>query len=88
MAWFIPVLTVVSTLATIGTSVYSATQSGKHEEPMLPPPVVPDTGEAAAQAAYAEAQALKKRRGAASTILTGPGGVPGTPSLGKQRLGD
>ena len=69
--------------ATAALQAASLLYSMSQKAPGMPgaPGEPKDTTEAAA---YAEAQALRKRRGAASTILTGPLGVVGT---GKQALG-
>ena len=66
---------IASTAATVGTSIYSAVSAPK-------PPATPDTAQQEAQAsqaaALAQANALTKRRGMASTILTNPMGTAQT----------
>jgi hypothetical protein len=49
--------------------------------------VVTDDDAGVKEAARLEAENLRKRRGMASTILTGPSGVTDTPSLIKATLG-
>lgn len=51
---------------------------GGSSRPPAPPPVVTQNTEAVKEAARLEADRLRKRRGAASTILTGPAGVLGS----------
>jgi hypothetical protein len=63
-------------------SVYSSMNQPK--APQVPSTQSSDTTEAAA---YAQAEAMRKRRGAASTILTGPQGDMGTPQTMKTQLG-
>lgn len=77
------IITGIATAATsIGSTVYSAaTQPKKPEPPLLGKPEDP------MKAAYAEMEAIRKRKGAASTILTGPEGVMGQPSTLKAQLG-
>ncbi len=87
MPWVVPVLTSLAMVTAIGTGIYSATRSTP-KPPALPPVTEPPVDTAAQQAAYAEAESLRKRRGAASTILTGPSGVTSTPTTMKTRLGD
>jgi len=48
---------------------------------------VTDDSEEVKEAAAREADALRKRRGRASTILTGPGGVMTSPNVYKTILG-
>ncbi len=76
------ILALATAATTIGTSAYTiATQPKKPEPPILGKPEDP------MKAAYAEMEAVRKRKGAASTILTGPEGVMGQPSTLKATLG-
>lgn len=77
----------VSAAASVGTSIYAAVSQPS-------PPKLPTTQDNAKQqaqasqaAALAQAQALTKRKGMASTILTGPLGASGTPTTQKATLG-
>lgn len=72
-----------STAASLG---YEMSQGG--------PPSAPSSqttqqqqAEASSAAAQAQAEALQKRRGLASTILTSPMGTSGTANVGKATLG-
>ena len=62
-----------TSLASAGTSIYSAVQSGKQKVPEMTPP--PKEDESVKEAARREAELMKRRRGYASTIATGPQGV-------------
>ena len=70
--------------AMAGSSMYSAySVMNTPKMPSAEPSA--DTTEAAA---YAQAESMKKRRGAASTILTSPLGVTNQPNVKKTTLGD
>lgn len=83
---FLGIMAAAATATTIGVGVYEATN--QPSAPKMPPPQ--DNAKAQAQAsqasALAQAQALTKRRGMASTILTGPMGAS-TPTTQKATLG-
>ncbi len=59
-------------------------------KPKMPEPIIvpPKTDPAIAEAARKEAERLRRLRGAASTILTGPGGVTTAPTTVKTKLGE
>jgi hypothetical protein len=61
----------------------------KRQTPKTPEISAPITAEdpAVKEAAAAEAARLRKRKGYASTILTGSEGVTGTPTTKKETLG-
>lgn len=59
----------------------------KPSPPPAPAPIVTDDTESVKEAARAEAERMRKRRGMKSTILTGPGGVMDTASILKTTLG-
>lgn len=74
---------ILAATAAAGT-VYSATQVGKTpDEPKLPAET--KTADTSGEAAQAQANALLKRRGMASTILANP--AQGGSSISKQTLG-
>ncbi len=68
--------------------------SGLFSSPKMPPVITPTVtpptpdDSAVKEAAARETAALKKRKGAASTILTGPEGLTTTPTILKEKLGD
>ena len=77
----------VTAAASVGTAVYEA-----KNQPTAP--TLPSSAETAQQqaqasqaAALAQADALSKRRGMASTMLTSPVGTSGTATVGKTTLG-
>ena len=80
-------ISAVTAAASIGTGIYEATSM-----PSAPTaPTQQETSQQQAQAtqaaALAQANALTKRRGMASTILTSPTGASGTPTTQKTTLG-
>ncbi len=58
----------------------------KPKTPTYTPPVTQDSS-AVKEAAFREAERLRKRKGARSTIATGPGGLETTPTTLKPTLG-
>lgn len=82
MAPALPAIMAITMAAGAATSIYGLMHQPK--APVLPNP---DQGKAAAAAAYAEAQALRKRQGAESTILTGPLGIQQPAQTAKATLG-
>ncbi len=80
-------IAVIASLAiSAASTTYSIVSGGGGGSKETPPPKSDD--KAAQQAAYAEAERLRRKRGAAGTVVTGPEGLPGDPTLGKSRLGD
>ena len=79
MAPVIPWIVAATMAASTATSVIGALRTPK------PPQLPPDRGRA--EAAYAEMELLRKRRGAASTIITGPQGVTQPAQTTKAQLG-
>ena len=78
MASAVAVIEVIAAVVGAGTAVYEATKPGP--ETPKPPTAAPDTSDAAARS---QAEALMKRRGMASTMMTSPMGtmgVAGTPN--------
>lgn len=77
----------VTTAATVGTTIYSA--MNQPSAPKAPTQVdnAQQQAQASQAAALAQANALTKRRGMASTILTSPTGAAGTASTQKATLG-
>ncbi len=73
---------IAAMVASTAVSVYSTMNAPK---PPGAPAEVSDTR--AEEAAYAQAQALRKRQGGASTILTGPMGVTSPGTTLKTQLG-
>ena len=84
MAPVIPLILLATAAASVGTAAYEMTN-----QPSAPK--LPDTtaqqAQAAQAAALAQAQALTKSRGMASTILTGPTGQTTQPNVGRATLG-
>lgn len=78
-SWAIPAASLATSL---GTSLYTILTA-----PGAPKPPDPLRREDPMKAAYAEMQAIRKRKGAASTILTGPEGSLGQASTLKTQLG-
>jgi hypothetical protein len=77
----------VSAAASVGEGIYAAVS-----QPSAPKaPTTTDTAQQQAQAsqaaALAQANALTKRRGMASTVLTGPMGATTAPTTQKATLG-
>ncbi len=61
--------------------------SPKKPSPILTTPIIPSKDPAIAEAASREVEALTKRKGMKSTILTGPEGLQTQPSVLSQKLG-
>ena len=61
----------------------------KMPEPIMAPPPPPSTSDdrAAQEAAAREAERIRKRKGMASTIKTGPEGLTEAPTVLKEKLG-
>jgi hypothetical protein len=78
---------IASTAATVGTSIYEAVNQPKAPKPPTTANTANQQAQAAQAAALAQANALTKRRGMASTILTSPTGASGTPAVQKATLG-
>lgn len=75
MAAALPWIIAGATVASTATSIYAAAKTPKA------PTVITDSAtqsKESVEAAYAQSESLRKRRGAASTILTGPQGVSGS----------
>lgn len=61
----------------------------KIPEPVIvSPPSMAETDTAAKEAATREAELIRKKKGAASTIMTGPSGVLTPPTVLKEKLGE
>jgi hypothetical protein len=76
--------TVAASAATIAATGYELAQ------PKNTPTAAPSQtqqNQQALEASYAQAEQMRKRQGAASTILTGPQGTTGQPSVFKTTLG-
>lgn len=78
---------IATTATTVGTGIYEAVD--KPSQPAAPTQASTAAQQAQAQqaAALAQADALTKRRGMASTVLTSPTGVSGTPAVQRATLG-
>lgn len=74
----------LAAVASAGTAVYSATKSPN--KPKVGP-IPKETDPAIREAAEAEAAALRKKRGYASTMLTGGEGLTTAPTTLKTELG-
>ena len=87
MAPIIPFIPLIA--AGIGAATTGIAMSRMPSAPAAPAPIATQTQQAAAEqaAALAQAQALTKRRGMASTILTSPAGVTGGGSTQTATLG-
>ena len=71
--------------------------AGLFSKPKMPTPIIPsvptvptptEIDTAAKEAAAREAERIRKRKGAASTILTSPSGVTIAPTVLKEKLGE
>jgi hypothetical protein len=82
-AGIVPLVMLAMSAVAAGTSIYEGMNQPKAPSPTTQATST-DTTEAAA---YASAQAMAKRQGAAGTILTGSQGVIGTPNTARQTLG-
>lgn len=77
----------VTTAATVGTSIYEATNQPGAPKAPTQAATAQQQAQASQAAALAQANALTKRRGMASTILTSPTGASGTASTKTSTLG-
>ena len=76
------IVAAVAAAASAGVGIYEATRTPKMPE------APEDTSALQAQAAAtAQATALARRRGMASTIMTSPMGAPAQPTVGRATLG-
>jgi hypothetical protein len=66
------------------TSVYAATRTPQAPDMSA---LKPPSDKQALEAAYAQAEQMRKRRGSSSTILTGPLGVQTPPTTTQAQLG-
>jgi hypothetical protein len=76
-------VTAVSGLASAGASIYASSQQKKSDDTAMP-----QKDRMASEAARQEAELMRKRKGARSTILTSPLGVEGSATTQKSTLGD
>jgi negative regulator of sigma E activity len=76
-------------VAGVGTaaSIYEMTQQPKAPDAPTLPAAASQVDNTAQAAAQAQATAMSKRKGAASTLLTGPQGILTQPSTARQTLG-
>jgi hypothetical protein len=77
----------VSAAASVGTGIYEAVSKPSAPTPPSTANTANQQAQAAQAAALAQADALTKRRGMASTILTSPTGTSGTAATQKATLG-
>lgn len=77
----------ISTAASVGTSIYAAENQPTAPKAPSTQDLAKEQAQAAQAASLAQAQALTKQRGMASTILTSPTGVSGIPTTQKSTLG-
>jgi hypothetical protein len=76
-----------TTAATVGTGIYEAVSQPSAPTAPTSATTAQQQAQASQAAALAQADALTKRRGLASTILTSPTGVAGAPNVQKATLG-
>jgi len=81
LATIAAIIGAVTSVASTGYSIYSSEKAGGIEAPAAP------TDATAQNAAKAEAERLRKRRGFMSTIHTGMGGITEEPAGQKTTLG-
>jgi len=86
-AALLPILLGVTAAATVGTGIYEAVSAPSAPKAPTATESAQQQAQAAQAAALAQANALTKRRGMASTILTGPQGSTGTPATEHATLG-
>jgi carbon starvation protein CstA len=77
----------ISTAASVGTGIYEAVAQPQAPTAPTTQQTTAQQAQASQAAALAQANALQKRRGMASTILTSPLGVSGAPQTQKATLG-
>jgi hypothetical protein len=77
----------VTTAASVGTGIYEAVSKPSAPTPPTQANTAQEQAQASQAAALAQANALTKRRGMASTILTSPTGASGPASVKTQTLG-
>ncbi len=85
MAPALPFIMMGLTAASTAVSLVSAFKTPK--APSMPAPSAQDQSRQSLEAAYAQAENLRHRRGASSTILTGPLGVTQPAQTVKATLG-
>lgn len=86
MAPVLPFLMVGAMAAGAATSIYSALNAPEAPKPTSPADAIASR-KSAMEAAYAQAESMRKRRGSSSTILTGPLGVTEPPQTVHAQLG-
>ena len=86
MAPALPFLAVALAAAGTATSIYELASAPKAPEAPSPTQTT-QQNQQSLEAAYAQADILKQRRGAASTILTGPQGTQSPSTTLKASLG-
>jgi hypothetical protein len=77
----------VSAAATVGEGIYAVASQPQAPTAPTPQQTSQQQAQASQAAALAQADALTKRRGMASTILTSPMGASGAPQTQKATLG-
>jgi|WetSurMetagenome_2_1015567.scaffolds.fasta_scaffold1049966_1 hypothetical protein len=82
MAPALPFIMMGLAAVSTATSIYSMTQT-----PEVPKAPKDTSAQESQEAAYAEAERLRKRHGASSTILTGPLGITQAAQTSKTTLG-
>jgi hypothetical protein len=78
---------IASTAATVGTSIYEAVDKPSAPKAPTQANTAQQQAQASQAAALAQADALTKRRGMASTILTSPTGASGPANTQRATLG-
>lgn len=76
-----------STATTIGTTIYEAVSQPSAPQAPTTSETATQQAQASQAAALAEAQAMTRRRGLASTILTGPQGTTAPAATQRATLG-
>lgn len=80
-------LAIAATAGSVGTSIYSAVNQPSAPKAPTQAQTAQEQAQAAQAAAQAQADALTRRRGMASTILTSPTGASGAPPTQRATLG-
>ena len=86
-ASFLPGLDVLTGLSYLGSKYSEATTPKMPAPPVAPVQDQEETDTAVKEAAYSEAERLRKKKGLRSTQVTGPAGITNPPTTFKTKLG-
>jgi len=87
MGTVLAIVGIASSLSSLGVGIAEAVSAPSAPKPPVPVNLAQEQAQAAEAAAQAEATALMKRRGMASTMLTGPMGPTAQPATQRATLG-